>query len=84
VPRVVITGIGVISAIGLTRDAFWRSLVAGTCGIHNVNSSDFEQLRFKHAADVEGFVAALTKVIARMQATRRGALARNAEAPALE
>ena len=55
-PRVVITGIGVISAIGLTRDAFWRSLVAGTCGIHNVNSSDFEQLRFKHAADVEGFV----------------------------
>ncbi|MDQ1450832.1 MAG: nodulation protein, partial [Acidobacteriaceae bacterium] len=55
-PRVVITGIGVISAIGLTRDAFWRSLVAGTCGIHNVNSSDFEHLRFKHAADVEGFV----------------------------
>ena len=55
-PRVVITGLGVISAIGLTRDAFWRSLVAGTCGIHTVNSTDFEQLRFKHAADVEGFV----------------------------
>jgi nodulation protein E len=56
VPRVVITGIGVISAIGLTRDAFWRSLVDGKCGIHAVNSPDFEQLRFKHAADVEGFV----------------------------
>jgi nodulation protein E len=56
VQRVVITGIGVISAIGLTRDAFWRSLVDGKCGIHAVNSPDFEQLRFKHAADVEGFV----------------------------
>jgi nodulation protein E len=55
VPRVVITGIGVISAIGLTRDAFWHSLVAGKCGIRTVNSPDFVQLRFKHAADVEGF-----------------------------
>jgi nodulation protein E len=56
VPRVVITGIGVISPIGLTRDAFWRSLVAGTCGIRAIESEDFEQLRFKHAADVQGFV----------------------------
>jgi nodulation protein E len=56
VQRVVITGIGVISAIGLTRDAFWRSLVDGRCGIRTINSADFEQLRFKHAADVEGFV----------------------------
>ncbi|MFL6426958.1 MAG: beta-ketoacyl-[acyl-carrier-protein] synthase family protein [Acidobacteriaceae bacterium] len=55
-PRVVITGIGVISAIGLTRDAFWRSLTAGVCGIHAIHSSDFEQIRFKHAADIEGFV----------------------------
>ena len=54
--RVVITGIGVISAIGLTRDAFWRSLVEGRCGIRTIHSPDFEQLRFKHAADVEGFV----------------------------
>jgi nodulation protein E len=56
VPRVVITGIGVISAIGLTRNAFWRSLVDGKCGVRTVPSPDFEQLRFKHAADVEGFV----------------------------
>ena len=55
-PRVVITGIGVISALGLTKDVFWRALVAGECGIRTVNSSDFEQIRFKHAADVQGFV----------------------------
>jgi nodulation protein E len=56
VPRVVITGVGVISPIGLTRDAFWRSLVAGTCGIRTIHNSDFDQIRFKHAADIEGFV----------------------------
>jgi nodulation protein E len=56
VPRVVITGIGVVSPVGLTRDAFWRSLVAGQCGIRSIESADFDQLRFKHAADVQGFV----------------------------
>lgn len=55
-PRVVITGIGVVSPIGLTRDAFWRSLIAGECGIRTIQSADFEQLRFKHAADVQNFV----------------------------
>lgn len=55
-PRVVITGIGIVSPIGLTRDAFWRSLVAGQCGIRTIQSPDFDQLRFKHAADVQGFV----------------------------
>jgi nodulation protein E len=30
--------------------------VDGRCGIRTINSPDFEQLRFKHAADVEGFV----------------------------
>jgi nodulation protein E len=56
VPRVVITGIGVVSPIGLTRDAFWRSLVAGECGIRTIQSADFDQLRFKQAADVQNFV----------------------------
>lgn len=55
-PRVVITGIGVVSPIGLTRDAFWRSLIAGHCGIRTIQSADFDQLRFKHAADIQGFV----------------------------
>jgi nodulation protein E len=56
VPRVVITGIGVVSPVGLTRDTFWRSLIAGECGIRAIQSADFDQLRFKHAADVQGFV----------------------------
>jgi nodulation protein E len=55
VPRVVITGMGVISALGLTRDAFWQSLIAGQCGIRTIHNEDFDQLRFKQAADVQGF-----------------------------
>jgi nodulation protein E len=55
VPRVVITGMGVVSPIGLNCEAFWRSLVAGECGIRTIHSEDFDQLRFKHAADVQGF-----------------------------
>jgi nodulation protein E len=55
VPRVVITGIGVISALGLSRDCFWQGLVAGRCGIRAVDLPDFEGIRFKHAANVEGF-----------------------------
>jgi nodulation protein E len=57
VPRVVITGIGVISALGLTRGAFWESLVLGRGGIRTISNEDFDQLRFKQAADVQGFVA---------------------------
>jgi nodulation protein E len=56
VPRVVVTGIGVVSPIGLNREAFWRSLIAGQCGIRTIHSSDFDQLRFKHAANVPDFV----------------------------
>lgn len=47
---------GVISALGLNRDAFWQSLVEGRCGIRNMQSEDFDQLRFKQAAEVPGFV----------------------------
>ncbi len=55
-PRVVITGIGVISALGLTREAFWQSLVSGTSGVRTMDTEDFEQIRFKQAAGVQGFV----------------------------
>ncbi len=32
-PRVVITGVGVVSPIGIGNDSFWRNLVAGRSGI---------------------------------------------------
>lgn len=38
--RVVITGIGVISPIGIGTKAFWENLLAGQCGIGRIRSFD--------------------------------------------
>jgi 3-oxoacyl-[acyl-carrier-protein] synthase II len=31
--RVVITGLGVVSPIGIGKDAFWQNLIAGKSGV---------------------------------------------------
>ena len=38
--RVVVTGLGVISSIGIGKDVFWDSLLKGTSGISEVASYD--------------------------------------------
>lgn len=53
--RVVVSGVGVISALGQTRDAFWQSLRAGHSGIGPLRAVDTAQLRFKNAAEVPDF-----------------------------
>ncbi len=56
--RVVITGIGVISSIGLNQHEFLLALQTGRCGIGPIDCIDESQgqVRFKHAAQVRGFV----------------------------
>jgi nodulation protein E len=56
-PRVVITGVGVISALGLDREQFWSSLIAGKSGIGEFEQSEYGPVRFKNAAFVRGYVA---------------------------
>jgi nodulation protein E len=53
--RVVITGIGVVSAIGNDADAFWASLSAGRSGIGPITKLDASTLRFQNAAEVREF-----------------------------
>jgi nodulation protein E len=53
--RVVVTGIGVVSAIGQTTDDFWRSLSTGTSGIAPLTVPDPGRFRFKQAAEVRGY-----------------------------
>ncbi len=55
--RVVITGIGVVSAVGNDTDAFWASLVAGRSGIGPITKVDVSAMRFRNAAEVTGFDA---------------------------
>ena len=54
--RVVITGMGVISALGNNQETFWSSLATGASGIAAITSIDVGDLRFRNAAEVKGYV----------------------------
>lgn len=53
--RVAITGIGVISAIGQSRDGFWESLKTGRSGIELIEQVDTSPLKFHKGAEVKEF-----------------------------
>jgi nodulation protein E len=53
--RVVVTGAGVISALGHNCDEFWQELVAGRPGIRLIQTIERGLLRFPNGAEVQGF-----------------------------
>ncbi|MCK4564316.1 MAG: beta-ketoacyl-[acyl-carrier-protein] synthase II, partial [Verrucomicrobia bacterium] len=53
--RVVITGLGVLAANGIGKDAFWKSLLAGESGIGPVTLFDASDLPCRIAGEVPGF-----------------------------
>ncbi len=53
--RVVITGMGVISSIGLNKEEFWASLMAGRSGVVEIDRFDTDNFPTKVAAQVQGF-----------------------------
>src|ERR1700722_8846762 len=55
VRRVVITGTGVVSALGDSTASFWLGLLSGTSAIREIVSVDTSQLRFKHAAEIQEY-----------------------------
>lgn len=56
--RVVITGLGAISPIGIGKDAFWQGLVAGKSGIDKITHFDASDFKAQIAAEVKDFKAA--------------------------
>lgn len=50
--RIAITGIGLVTALGTTREETWRGLVAGRCGVRPVTVFDTEGYRSRVAAEV--------------------------------
>jgi len=55
--RVVITGVGPVSPVGIGKDPYWESLLMGRSGVKRIDFSgfDMDQYRTKIAAPIEHF-----------------------------
>jgi 3-oxoacyl-[acyl-carrier-protein] synthase II len=53
--RVVITGVGVVSPVGIGKEAFWRNLLAGRSGIGFLKAFANDHLPCRLAAEIEDF-----------------------------
>jgi len=53
--RVVITGIGVVSPVGIGKKAFWESLKSGRSGVGRITRFDPSEVPVKIAAEVKDF-----------------------------
>lgn len=53
--RVVVTGIGALTPIGNTKDAYWNALVAGTSGAGPITYFDASKFKTQFACEVKNF-----------------------------
>ncbi len=53
--KVVITGMGMLTAVGLDRETTWQALVAGTNGIGPIEGRDLEGFKTTFAAQIKDF-----------------------------
>ena len=53
--RVVVTGLGVVSSIGIGRDEFWKANIAGESGVDRILNFDASKLSSQIASIVKNF-----------------------------
>ena len=53
--RVVITGFGCVTPIGIGRERFWESLASGKSGVSRIESFDVSDSQVKIAAEIKDF-----------------------------
>ncbi len=53
--RVVVTGMGVVTPIGLTVPDFWASMKVGKCGVTPLGGFPLEDLKILIAAQIKDF-----------------------------
>ena len=53
--RVVITGLGAVTPIGLTAADSWQAVKDGVCGVAPITQFDSSELKVHLAAEVKGF-----------------------------
>ncbi len=53
--RIVITGMGAVTPVGIGTEQYWNALIAGACGIGEITSIDVAGLPIQQAAEVRNF-----------------------------
>jgi len=53
--RVVVTGVGLVSPLGLTREDTWDAILAGKSGVAEITHFDPSEFSTRFAAEVKGF-----------------------------
>ncbi|MBI5416511.1 beta-ketoacyl-[acyl-carrier-protein] synthase family protein [Candidatus Poribacteria bacterium] len=54
--RVVVTGLGVISSVGIGKYDFWNAIINGKSGISDVASFDTKEFRCHRAGEIRNFI----------------------------
>lgn len=54
--RLVITGMGAVTPIGIGMNKYWTNLIGGKCGIDYIESIDTSQLPVKIAGEVKNLI----------------------------
>ncbi len=80
--RVVVTGVGAVTPLGLDVPTLWSALTAGRSGIRKIQSFDTTAFDTKIAGEVQGFDA--TRFFDRKDARRADRFAQLAVAAATE
>lgn len=76
--RVVITGLGIVSPIGIGKEAFWQGLMAGKNGISDVDLFDTSEFPCRRGGQIRDFVPShhlRSEQIERMSAATQFAVA---------
>jgi len=55
VPRIVVTGLGAVTPIGNTKDAFWSGMMSGRSGAAPITRFDATQFETRFAAEVKDY-----------------------------
>ncbi len=54
--RIVITGMGAVTPLGIGVEAYWKSLIGGECGVDAITLFDASSMQCRIGAEVRGFV----------------------------
>ncbi|WP_295580620.1 beta-ketoacyl-ACP synthase II [uncultured Oscillibacter sp.] len=68
--RVVITGLGAVTPVGLTATESWQAVKDGVCGVAPITQFDASSMKVKLAAEVKGFDA--DALLGKQEAKRMG------------